>query len=295
MFNKKQKIHSGESSDNYQAGGDITVNQGMSYIEVKDVAMSIFESNFYKLSEKAATIATQRAEEVVDAFLVKIKGMENKFPNVIDKIENPDVQYALINAQKQYARSGDQNALKILTDLLANRLISEEESLKSIVLNEAIEVISKLTTNQISILTTLFLVKHSQMKDAYKLIETLKLVIPHQLIEVEESLFFYEHLLYAGAVTADLTGMSHQNLEYLISKSYPKDLIQQVQGSALNVIEPPVRSQFATTKANERVFESWNKSFMKGYSLTSVGKAIAITNFNSSYNFNLDLDIWIKG
>ena len=294
MFNDKQIIKSGETSENYQAGGDITVNQGLSYSDVKDVAMSIFESNFYKLSDAAATIATKRAEEMVETLLDKINKLEKDYPNIVSKIENPDVQYAVVNAQKQYARSGNQNMLNVLSDLLANRFLSDEESLKSIVLNEAIEVITKLTINQINIITTIFIVKNVQMNSASKFIEVLSSIMPHQIIETGESLSLYDHLMYTGAASSDLTSRGYQNLEYLISESYSKDLDEQIDSSILNEIEPPVRKQFAIKQEYERTFENWNRSLMRGYSLTSVGKAIAIANINSSGNLELSLDTWIK-
>lgn len=294
MFNEKQKIDSGDNAQNYQAANNITVNQGMSYTEVKNVAMSIFEANFYKLSDAAAVIATNRAKEMIGTLLDKINKLEKDHTNIVSKIQNPDVQYAVVNAQKQYARSGNQNMLNVLCDLLVNRFLTDEESLKSIVLNEAIEVIAKLTINQINIITTIFVVKNVQLNSASEFIGLLSLIMPHQIIEAGENLSFYEHLMYTGATSSDLTSNGYQNLEYLISISYTKDLDEQICSSTLNEIEPPIRNQFAINQEYERTFENWNKSLMKGYSLTSVGKAIAIANINSYGFIKLSLDTWIK-
>lgn len=296
MNNKNQEIQSGDNSSNYQSNRDMSIINnfsGISYTDAKEISMGVFEDNFYRLSEKASVIAIQRAEELIDSLLNRIKELENNMPGLIEKIENPDVQYTVVNAQKQYARTGGKEKLDIMTSLLTKRFQSDEDSLKSIVLNESLEVISKLTTKQISIVTTIFLVRNCKMANASVFLEALNMVMPYQLIEKGERISFFEHLMYVGVISHDITVMSHQNLEYIIRETYPEELDEYVEESRLDLIEPPIRNQFVTNEERRKVFNNWNSSLMKGYSLTSVGKAIAVAKYNSLFNADIDLGIWI--
>jgi hypothetical protein len=69
---KVQKQESGDDSTNLQAQS-IVVNQGISYSDAKDIALDVYKSNFLQLSQDAAQVARERAEEITDNFLDKLK------------------------------------------------------------------------------------------------------------------------------------------------------------------------------------------------------------------------------
>lgn len=281
MKSKDQMIESGDKSTINQAGRDINVthkHEGFSYQDVKDISLDVFKKNFYKLSEDTTAEVDRRAEILINSIIERLKFLEIPEKRLADKIKNPDVQYALITAQKQYARSGEEESLEMLTELLVQRFSVNEGSLKKIVINEAIECVSKITLNQIHNLTFLFLVKSSKsnhLDNLLKLLNDFSIKAGHIL---DQSIDFYEHLQYAGLLTSDVTTLNHQKLDYLISITYPRDTLNK-DGLGKDVI---------TT------FEDWDKSYLQNYSLTSVGKVIAISNFKNIFNADLDLDIWIK-
>ena len=174
MLKGKKEINSGDNSINIQSDRITVKNEGLSYLEVRQVAMDIFTANFYELSQVANKIAVERAEELVNTLLSK---MEQESPSIVNKIQDPDVQYAVINAQKHYARVGDPERLELLTDLLKSRFQAKEESFKRIVLNESIGIIPTLTMNHMRFLTALLLVKNCKFKKARGLIEELSKII----------------------------------------------------------------------------------------------------------------------
>src|SRR5690625_3839510 len=102
MTKKTQK--SGDKSTNIQAE-EININQGLSYSEVKEVALDVFKSNFYELSGIAKETARERAETITEEFLQKLND-EN--PSGFKKADDPDFQHALFTVQKEYARTGDE-------------------------------------------------------------------------------------------------------------------------------------------------------------------------------------------
>lgn len=278
---KDQTIESGDKSTNNQAGRDINVThqyEGLSYQDVKEISLDVFKNNFYKLSEGASAEVDRRAEILINSILEKLKSLEITEERLTDKIKNPDVQYALITAQKQYVRSGEENSLEMLTELLAQRFSVNEESLKKIVINEAIECVSKITLNQIHNLTLLFIVKStksSHIDNFIKLLNDFSIKAGHIS---NQSIDFYEHLQYAGLLTSDVTTSNHQKLDYLIGITYPEEALNK-EGLGKDVVT---------------IFEDWDKSYLQNYSLTSVGKVIAISNLKNVINADLDLNTWIK-
>ena len=105
LLNKNQEQTVTESSTAIQAGGNVTLTRvGLSYAEVRDVALDVFRANFYELSDVAKEVAKTRAEEITEAFLSKLQA---EHPAGLEKSNDPDFQYALFTVQKEYARNGD--------------------------------------------------------------------------------------------------------------------------------------------------------------------------------------------
>lgn len=285
----KQDINAGNDSTNIQGRKVIVYNQGLEYDQVRQIALDVFKANFYELSETAKATAIERAEELVNNLLSKL---QDEAAETIDKFQYPDVQYAVINAQKQFARSGKKESLNLLTDLLKDRFLMEEGSLKAIVLNEAIETLPKITINQIKTMCAIFLVKQTKLENARTLIENLNLFMPAGDLS-SERISFYEHLLFSGVAAHDNLVSSEQNLEYFIRQFYGEELNSKVDGKKLDVIDPPVRNQFIVDDISGSAFEKWNNSFAKRYALTSVGIAIALAFYNGEKNVNIDLGKWI--
>lgn len=293
MMDKRNEINSGDSSTNIQAR-HVTVNQqtGISYTEARQIALDVFKGNFYELSEVAKQVAVERAEQLVDVFLSKL---EKELPNKIEKIQLPDVQYSLINAQMIYARKSEPLTLELLSNLLKERFKTEEDSLKAIVINETIDVMSKLTTKQIRMITALFLVKNCQLANVRQLIEDLSEILTDDLIAHLNDKNYFEHLIFSGIATNDVTTLSSQNLEYFIRRNYSSELEEKVEGSTLDILDPPVRKQFIIDKLSESVFDKWNNSIISHYSLTSIGIATSVSFYNAIMGTNVELGIWIKG
>ncbi|MER2512158.1 MAG: LPO_1073/Vpar_1526 family protein, partial [Nitrosomonas ureae] len=97
MLNKDQSQEVGEGATAIQAGGNVSVTKvGLSYSEVRDVALDVFRANFYELAGAAKEIARERAEQITEEFLKKL---ETDNPAGLGKSEDPDFQYALFTVQ----------------------------------------------------------------------------------------------------------------------------------------------------------------------------------------------------
>jgi hypothetical protein len=151
MIGRRQSQQSGSNSLNIQ-GRDIAI--GLSYADVRQVAMDVFEANFLRLRDVAAVVARERAEAFLDSYLQK---MAEEGQAEIPEAENPDLQYAVFSAQKEYARTGDEDLGKLLVQLLADRTKVRDRNLTQIVLNESLSVAPKLPPDQLDALSLTFL------------------------------------------------------------------------------------------------------------------------------------------
>lgn len=148
-----QKQEGSGNSTNLQAN-NIIVYQGLSYAAARDIALDIYNSNFVKLSEVAANIATERAISFSEKFLTEL--YENN-SNAVAAFETPALQSALYNAQKEFAKSGEQYLADTLCNLLIERAKDDKRGIKQLAIEEAINIAPKLTSKQLDILSLNYL------------------------------------------------------------------------------------------------------------------------------------------
>lgn len=213
------KQDAGDNSTNYQAGNNNNiVNIGLSYGEVKEVVLDTFKANFYQLSEKAAQIVLERVEHITDSVLEKLY---REKPHLIEKLQEPSVQSSLINAQKEHAKAGDVDLETMLTDLLIERIDSDERSLKQIVLDEAVLVVAKLSNTHINVLTLLYNITSvyynaTQLGDYYRYLDHLLLFyIPNTLNEKT-----FKHLQFTGCCLVHTEGRSYRIFTDVVIERY---------------------------------------------------------------------------
>lgn len=163
MLSKDQNQDVGENATAVQAGNDANVkvihNYGVSYSEVRQIALDIYKANFYELAGAAKETARARAEEITEEFLKKL---QEENPEGFLKAEEPDFQHGLLTIQKEYARTGDKELGDLLVDLLVDRSKQDKRNILQIVLNESLSIAPKLTDEQFSALSIIFLFKYTR-------------------------------------------------------------------------------------------------------------------------------------
>lgn len=160
MLSKDQDQNVAQGGTAIQAGGNVTITKtGLTYADVRNVALDVFRANFYELAGVAKETARTRAEEITEEFLSKL---QKEYPAGLDKSNDPDFQYALFTVQKEYARNGAKDLGDLLVDLLVDRSKQEQRDILQIVLNESLNTAPKLTDNQLAVLAVIFLFKYTQ-------------------------------------------------------------------------------------------------------------------------------------
>lgn len=217
MFkDQKQEITQGGTA--IQAGGSVSVvYSGLTYAEVKEVALDVFKANFYELSGQASDIAKARAEQITEDFLSKLNA-EN--PSGLNKANDPDFQYSLFTIQREYARTGDKDLGHLLVDLLVDRSKHEQRDILQIVLNESLNTAPKLTDNQLAILSIVFLFESTQdpsLIDYHGLGLYFDTKVLPFLDKLKKNNSLYQHLEFCGCASKKPLPA---RLEFIIGSTY---------------------------------------------------------------------------
>jgi hypothetical protein len=214
MTSQSQK--GGQNSTNIQAE-EITINQGLSLSDVRQVALDVYKANFYELAGEAKEIASSRAEEITEKFLSKLQ-VENS--TGFDEAKDPDFQHALFTVQKEYARTGDEDLGDLLVDLLVDRSKQCDRNLTQIVLNECLAIAPKLTNDQLSAIAIIFLFKYTQTPSIGNHDLLAKYLDTHCqpfAVSLTKSQSCYRHLEYSGCASIS---SGRRSLENALSINY---------------------------------------------------------------------------
>ena len=280
----KQDASGGDNSTVNQAGGDVnlstTINYGMGYTEAKDLFMDLFHIEFMKLGKDVEHLINERAEKIVVDYLNKLVQED---PNLIQNTKNPDIRYDIIEAQKAYARLGDQEMADLLVKILVERTKSTENTFKNIALNESLSVIPKLTSKQIDVITLIYLVRYYSFVPEFKMpfdfyYQTL---VNFLAVEIPNSEMFYQHLQYSGCLSISIGSSSFASIFMHKFPHLFKD-------------ETEVNSFISSYSDVSQLKNKWDNTKMCNTSLTSVGLVIAITNINRIMNYTWDVGIWFQ-
>lgn len=214
----KQDQTSGDNSTNIQAGGAVTIHQGLTYADARQIALDVFKGNFLQLAGEAADVARKRAEEITETFLAQL---QKQHQAGVSQAKEPDFQHALFTVQKEYARCGDKELGDLLVDLLVDRAKQDSRSILQIVLNESLVVAPKLTPDQLAALSIVFLFKYTvnnglgNQNAFHGYLD--RFVQPFAGL-LEKKAACYQHLEYSGCGTVGIGSIA---LEEIIRRNYP--------------------------------------------------------------------------
>jgi hypothetical protein len=152
---RKQEQSGSIGSTNVQAGGNVVIH-GITAAEARDIALDVFKANFLTLNGIAEQTARDRAEKITNEYLEKL---QERNPAGLVSVQDPDMLHSIYNAQKGYACSGDEDLEEALVDLLVERSGQNSRDLKTLVLNQAIECLPRLTIGQRKAIAVSFLVR----------------------------------------------------------------------------------------------------------------------------------------
>jgi len=238
-----------KNSTNIQ-GNKVEVSVGLSYSDVKQLSLDIYKNNFIELSQRAADIAFSRVEELTNDLIEKLR--KDTAVN-IQKIDDPDIQHAIFTAQKGYARSGEDEMKKTLNNILIERIKLNGQPLLQIVLNEAIEVVPKLTRQQLDILSFVFITsqtKNPNVRNIEDFRTYIKIFYLPFLSSLSAKHSVYQHLEYTGCCGKQRVGsiyfceMLHNQYRHVFQKGFTLEKFEAAAGGNQFISSLLVKNSF---------------------------------------------------
>jgi hypothetical protein len=282
MFEKqKQEVKDGSTA--IQAGGN--VNIGLGYSDVKEIVYDLFKQNFPSLLEEATNKAKENFIEYENLLDDAIKRKVDEID--FNKFKDPNTQYLLNNTINQAARKGNSIDLGLLSETLIASLGKENSEILNIVSEQALDVLPKITSGQIKIMT---LVQY---------------IIGMGLRDITNIGFAERNNSIVYAMTKDLPEESYSHLNYLASLGILT--INQFQGinpyEAIKQHYSELYKDFEISKIKDdvnskspslaRMAEIYEKQELRVVNLTPVGILIALINMRRIFP-SIDYKVWIK-
>jgi hypothetical protein len=298
-----QQTNSGEGTG-YQAK-KIVVN-GLSITEAHQMALDLWKSNALVLSQLAAEVALGRVNEFLDAFLAKLNAVN---PALFDALQQPGMQMALYNAQKEYARSGDKDQFALLIDVLVDRANEPERNVMQIVLDESLAVLPKLTQEHLDLLslTMVFRGAFARPQERRGQFDRLMEIITRLCANLVERSRAITHMQYCSCVNLHGEMFSNNQPDWVriigfVAPYYPAvfEVPLDVKNGELFTKVAEKNRDFLITEwpPIKRLFDFYSDYRIDQFYLTSVGYALGLANLNrvsvALGNNKLELSRWIK-
>lgn len=265
----------GENSKNLNVMGDY--HEGLSYKDARQVALDVFKANSSVYTEIAKKTIDERVVNITDDIFTMIY---SELPDTVEKLVEPAVQDTLLKIQKEYAKNDDPALKERLIALLKNRLKADEKDMETIVLDEALEIVPKLTGIQLNILSlhlTVLRILHHEVtnRDTFFHMLTSKILLfySNRMSKTIE----YAHLQYLGCTGILSEGSTYKPIEEifrnryagLFSRGFSREEFYEYMG-----IEIQEFQQLITTCQIDKEkyqFNAMNENVLK-YSITQSGK-----------------------
>jgi hypothetical protein len=206
-------------TNNTQNVGTQTNNYGVTIEQVRSIVSDAFKAEFYRFLDHAGDIATARAQKLCDAVLARL---EKDNPAALNQANNPDFRYSLLTAQKAYARNDDENTGALLVELLVERSREEDQNLAQVILNEALEIVPRLTREQLAALTISFILKCTANYNVQSLptfFDMLDKLVAPFVEKGKLSSASFSHLAFTGC--GQIERLSALDLTNVFLQSYP--------------------------------------------------------------------------
>lgn len=140
------------AGDNAQQIQGQTVLVGMSYADVKDLCTTLIQSELALYAQAANAEAQKRFDTILDKLIDALTKIDEKYRS---RFQEPAIQFAANETFKEFIRSGKEELSDDLIDLMIERIRVEEHTTKQALIDEARQILPKLSSVTISILAIL--------------------------------------------------------------------------------------------------------------------------------------------
>lgn len=180
---------------------------------------------------------------------------------------DPDVQYVLLNAQKDYARFGTEEMLETLGTLISKRVKYNDDFYLKVIIDKALAIANMLSLQHLNLLSLLFICKHTSISDI------------HTIDDLDN------HFKYICDVFSPVDAHSMSFLNDMGCLKLNLSDIPEKYAKMCHIEKSMV----------EEILPQIIRDIDGDYGLSYVGIILAITNAENQSNFICDPKIWIHG
>ena len=157
-MNNKQKLLGNGNIQTVGTVGDVTIINGISYLEVRTIFEDLFKLKVLNIEKIAKKVANENLEFFCENHL---KPLMIKSENIIniETLKAPDFQYFVGNALKMSGLKGEKIELKTLATLIVERLKTKDDNIQSII-EQCMEIIPKISKKSIIFLAFIVFLKN---------------------------------------------------------------------------------------------------------------------------------------
>lgn len=238
-------------------------SNALSAEDASKIAIDLFMDNFPKLQVEARKVAKERADEFCQEVMDKIQKCS---ANDYSVFKEPDTQYILYEAQKNYARFGTKEMLETLTNLVSKRVEYNKETVLKVSLDKAIEIAPMISQGQLDYLSMLFLCSRVKFNNI-RTIEELK-----------------RHFEW---IVQKFNGADFNSVEYL-------NMLGCLQIFILDIADNQSKVYGLNKENVDKICPNILKQLEGDYSTSYVGTVLAIINAQQKTGFDFKMETWIK-
>lgn len=285
----QMNVNTGSGNQNITQTGSITQIIGISSLaDAEKLIELLFQQNFPKLKEESQKIARNSAEKFCQTFLSRLKSELN--PEDIQKVSDPDFQFVLNSSVIQAGRKDEQELRENLAYLLVERIKNSNDNLRSIVYNEAIETIGKLTQDELKIIALTFLLRYTKFTEVENLQDLNNLLarVTSPFLNFKNTNAEFQHIEYTGCGSI---GFGSWNYLDSIVNSYPELIPFVVSTPQVQFLQIPenifeeIFEKISDTECKFKiVFEPKLVKYIQDKKLIEITKNSIIANYQSSRN-----------
>lgn len=246
---------SGTSIQSYGSGSSVVqhqvVNVGVTIEEARKVALDVYRENALQLSGIAQDLARARVDSLTEDFLAKLASQNR--PDALDAMKDPDFLHTFFEAQRAYARSGEQAQEELLVQLLVERADQGDRDLQQLVLNRAVQALPLLSQQHVDVMTLMWLVRDVRNSGLDSLVPLHQYLLANWsplVASIPRNRAFFEYLESTGVASIEVFASSQ--LAEILRATYPGFFLKPVpedelarivgeQGGFDNLFTPPLR------------------------------------------------------
>lgn len=270
----------GDGSVGLQAERDVTVNVGLTVVEVEKLTKLFLEENFPQLRQDAMKAARGNVAQLLSEFEFQIARRLHDVE--IGKFGDPDVQYTLNEVVVETAKRGERANIDLLVSLVIERVSKGSGDLLSLACSDAVKVVPRLTRAQIDFLSVAYFFKQMSIPKFSTITDYEKSAqLAHPIVEPASGVSgWHQQYLESQRCLVHLHISGGEVYGELKSK-YP----------ALKDVSPEEvkRDIMAKTTYFRDFVEVYEKHRMNFLRLTLVGQLVAAVNMNRYLPGSADL------